>query len=359
MAIDNLLTTLGRLTGEPVVITKRDVFDDSPLVARAGGTSVGSGRPLRLSGVKALNEVLVTQTALLGELAAARVFSFDSVGDLLADPPDGKLAVVQGVVFVSYRGRWIAENTPLFFDFSVNAARMYKNQAGHLVLESSVQTNSVGNYNGGGTGNKPIAGLKPRFTDLENLPVADLPRLWAEVAIHTPDMCGLSYNAFLDLEGGGDPGDVVVVVVTSTLGGVTDKYGRSGSAASITDFDIGAFAVRSGTTGNTRVVAGQSLNNGFYVVGNLPSYGGALPWTSNPVSLDVLLSGGTMPLTGETFVGGFPNAEFVGAGYVSLDGGMPKGTPVTPLTAQIGDSANNRRVVTEITSLVVGDEVLV
>lgn len=259
-----------------------------------------------------------------------------------------------------------------FFDFSVNSARTYLNQHGHLLLESSVgpltasgvpSPNQAGNYNGGGRGNKAIAGVDRAG----GVAVSLLPRLQAEVVHNATDELGLSYNIFVDLQGNGDPADVVVLDPTSTLNGVTDKYGKSGAAASITDFDITDFALLPNTTGNAYVSGGQSLNNAFYVIGNLPSYGGALAWFDNPVNLDILLNGGTMPLTGEVFVGGFPNAVLVscaapdlsGAAIcVQTDGGMPKGTPVTAITLQIGGSGNNLRVVTEITDLTVGTEVL-
>lgn len=255
--------------------------------------------------------------------------------------------------------RPVALRGPRFSDFSVNAARAYTNQDDHLVLESSISTNSAGNFNGGGTGNKPIVGVRPVTVQLEDIPVADFPRLQLEVLIHTTDERGVSYNAFVDLVGNGNPADIVVVVITSTLNGVVDKYGRTSGAATITDFDISSFAVRTDTQGNAFVSGGQSLDNAFYVVGNLPSYTGALPWFSNPVNLDILLSGGVMPLTGEVFVGGFPDAVLVGSGYVATDGGLPNGTPVTPLVAQIADSGNNLRLVTEITDWILGAEVLI
>lgn len=241
-----------------------------------------------------------------------------------------------------------------FFDFCVNRARVYVNASGHLVLESSVAANSAGNFNGGGTGNKPIVGVDRS----SGIPIAQLPRLLAEVALRTTDKLGLSYNVFVDLAGDGN-GPFVVVDLTSTLNSVVDKYGETGAAASLTDFDITNFALLGDTTGNAFVSGGQSLNNAFYVVNNLPTYGGALAWFSNPVNLDILLNGGVMPLTGEIFVGGFPNAKLVATGYVSDDGGMPKGTPVTPITLQIGGSSNNLRVVTEITSFQLGEEIFI
>jgi len=253
--------------------------------------------------------------------------------------------------------------SPLVYDFSVNSARAYVNMHGHILLESSIQTNSAGNFNGGGTGNKPIGGVDL----LGGLPFNQLPRLLAEVKINTTDELGLSYNIFVDLLGNGDPADVAVIDVTNTLNSVVDKYAKSGAEASVTDFDVNQFTI------NAPGSSIADMDNVFYIVGmgggpTSAFYTGGTVWFENPINLAIFESGGTMPVTGESFSGGFPNAKLVACAAPDLsgaaiciptDGGMPHGTPVTPITLQIGGSSNNARVVTEITELKIGDEVIV
>lgn len=259
-------------------------------------------------------------------------------------------------------------SVPLFVDYSVNGARTYQNQDKHLILESNIRTNTAGNFVGGGVGNKPIAGLN--LPELDGLPIAQLPRLRATVRLNTSSVApkgirGLSYNVFVDLQGNGNPADVGVMSVTSTLNGVVDALGKTGAEASMNDFDIGAFATRADLLGNAWTGGGQSMDNAFYVVNGVPGgpVGTGGLWTGIPMSLDVLLNGGIMPLTGAVFATPFPNAKLVGVGalanYVSTDGGMPAGTPVVPVTLQIGDSSLNLRGVTEVTSFTVGSQVLI
>lgn len=252
------------------------------------------------------------------------------------------------------------------FDLSVNRSRVYVNHLEELVLlAEKCTTNDSGNFNGGGTGNKPIAGL----VGFEGLSLSDFPTLDLEVSLRTEDtgtdadetQNGVSFNALLDLSGTG-AGPIAVVVITNTLNAVVDKYGKTSSAASITDFDINAYS-DSGTV--------PTMENVFYIVGSptlqagLPSYNlgsssGGDAWHKNPLNLDAILYGTTMPVTGATFSTGYPNAKLVSAmpsQLISTDGGHPAGTLLSALTAQTGGSGNTLRSVTAITELAIDGEV--
>jgi len=270
---------------------------------------------------------------------SALTAEFEDVRDSL----DAAFALVQ---------RDILYGASLFSDLSVNHARAFINHDMELVLIADKATNVAGNFNGGGTGNKPICGL----AGYEGKAIADFPVIDLEAEIRTldsdPDQMelGISFNALVDLSGTG-VGPNVVMVVTRTLGtgwASPDKYGKTGAAASITEFDIGAYS-DSGTTG--------TLVNSFYIVGQLPSYSGSLTtnqWNLNPINLDILLNGGTMPVTGEPFTGGYPNAKLVtcdGNQCISTDGGLPAAVKMSSIFAQCGGSGNALRSVTAITQL--------
>ncbi|TAL40470.1 MAG: hypothetical protein EPN91_13145 [Salinibacterium sp.] len=272
-----------------------------------------------------------------------------------------------------------ADQYALFKDYSVNGAKAWMNQLGRLILESNIRTNTAGNFNGGGTGNKPIAGLN--LPELDGLPIAELPRLQASVALNTSAVApkgqrGLSYNVFVDLEGNGNPADVVIMDITATLNAALDN-GLSGVAASVTDFDIAAFASGlppgTGRSYNTGPAGVDAMDNAFYIIyAAVPAppvstfYTGGpgypVAWPNNPINLDMILNGGVMPTTGQVFAAK-PNARLVGAGalsnYIATDGGMPAGIPVTPVTLQIGDSSLSLRCVSELTRFIVGSKTLI
>jgi hypothetical protein len=221
-----------------------------------------------------------------------------------------------------------------FVDHSVNLAKTFIDHEGSLVLESSYANPSLaGNFNGGGTGSKPIASIG----GFDGLPLSGFPVIDSEVELRTDetvtdpeeDALGVSYNCLVDLAASGVGfGPFIVCSITATLNGVVDKYAETGASASITDFNI-----------NTVTVADKLL----YVVGNLPNYTGALAWAANPIDLATIISGGV------DYTGSYPDAVLVS--MISQDGGHPAGTKLAAIQAQLGDSGNDYRVVTAITEL--------
>jgi hypothetical protein len=246
---------------------------------------------------------------------------------------------------------WVTDDA---MDMSVNMARTNYNWAGELTFVADKKNTSQvsGNFNGGGTGNKPIRGI-PGYEGvaISNFPVIDL-----EAELRTADdsdeqKLGISFNAIVDLEGSGT-GPFVIMVVTNTLNSRIDKYGESGASASLTDFDISNY-----NDGGTLA----TMDNVFYIVGNLPgsgtgnaSPGGNPSWTSNPVNLDVFINGGAMPITGLVNSDPYPNAvicDAFGDDCISTDGGHPVGIKLTGITVQTGGSGNSKRSVTAITQM--------
>jgi hypothetical protein len=246
-------------------------------------------------------------------------------------------------------------------DLSVNMAKAYINSHSELILECDKKhTGQVsGNFNGGGSGNKPLFML-PGY---EGRAMADFPVLDLLTELRTIDdtdeqKLGVSFNALIDLAGDGSAG-IAVMVITNTLsaGGGDAPGGEVGASASIHTFDIGAYS-DSGTT--------ASMINEFFIVGNLPGTGtgnaapgGNPSWTSNPINLDILLNGGTMPVTGNTFSPAYPSAKLVACmtgECISDDGGLPVGARLNALWAQLGGSGNAKRAVTAITSFLVDGE---
>jgi hypothetical protein len=241
-------------------------------------------------------------------------------------------------------------------DASVNQAKTFINHKGELIFQTDKKNTGqvAGNFNGGGTGNKPIA-LLPGF---EGVSMANFPVIGGNVELRTTDdadekKLGVSYNGIIDLAGDGN-GPFVVMVITNTLsaGGGDAPNGESGASASIHDFDINQYSDDGSAPG---------MKNEFFIVLNLPgtgtgnaSPGGNPSWPGNPINLDILLNGGTMPVTGRTFDPAYPNAKLVACNTEDLladDGGHPAGRLLAGLMAQAGDSANSLRSVTALTQL--------
>lgn len=228
----------------------------------------------------------------------------------------------------------LEEQAQILVDHSVNHA-FVKMQNKELIFQANKATNTAGNFNGGGTGNKPICSI----FGYEDLPLAQLPVIKCETEIRTKatgtdadeTQLGVSFNILVDLLGDGSI--VKVITATNTLGGAFDKYGNTGAKASKTDFDIN--------------------NDTFHVVGNLPNYTGALPWTSNAISINTLLNGdGDVEYTGS-----YPDAKIVSV--VSSDGGHPSGVKLAGLSAQVGDSGTALKAVTAMSELTIGDKRIV
>ncbi len=240
-------------------------------------------------------------------------------------------------------------------DYSVNKAKTFINYLKELVLQVDLGTSPAGNYYGGGVGSKPIAGI-PGW---EGILVSDIPQIRADTTLRTLTTAntlglGLSFNAFLDLAGDGS-GPIVNMVITNTLvdetgAGVVDNKGFSGQEASVYDFDILDF-IPGNFTPSTRT------RSRFYISNDLPGAVGTVAggWTQNPMTLDILLTGGAYPRGGTQTIA-YPNARLiacVGAGScVNTDGGLPKGTLLPAIIAQTGNSANALRSVTHVSMLV-------
>jgi hypothetical protein len=232
-----------------------------------------------------------------------------------------------------------------FSDHSVNNSRTKLGANRELVLRTDEVGKSApaGDFVGGGTGNKPIAGILC-FQKYAGVPLGQVKlKIDSDVEIRTDeatnptteDDLGISYNLMIDLHGDGGS-ELAIVTITRTLGAVggPDKYGvPPGAGASVTDFDIKAPA------------------NQMYVVLNLPSYTGPLSWPSNPITLENILVGGP------DYSHGYPNAKLFSG--QSTDGGHPRYEHMAALTAQIGGSGNDKRSNTAITRLVVNGKKII
>jgi len=76
--------------------------------------------------------------------------------------------------------------TPPFQELSVNNAQHYIDAQGKLNFYTYVRTNQAGNFNGGGTGNKMICGLKGYNNGSEGVPLVDFPAIEIEATIMQP-----------------------------------------------------------------------------------------------------------------------------------------------------------------------------
>ena len=276
-------------------------------------------------------------------------------------PQPGDVITIGGVPFgvVGPDGGVTTSAGNVFIDHSVNEAWVKPSVGGGIeFIANKLNTGQVaGNFNGGGIGNKPIAGI-PGF---EGLHISELPVIDSEVHICTDsdadeERYGVYYNVLLDL-GGTGVGPYAVMSIAQTLGGRIDKYGETGAPASVTDFDINDFQVLDPSPGG--VDYQNKFNpNYFFIVGNLFTYQAGTnrindSWTSNPIKLDILLNGGTMDNTNAVFVGGFPNCKIhsmICPPEIS-DGGHPAGIKLAGLMAGIGDSATVKRSVTYMSEL--------
>lgn len=251
---------------------------------------------------------------------------------------------------------------PRIFDYSVNSAKVYFDHDGSLIFHADKRNTSQpsGNFNGGGSGNKPMCGI----VGFDGLHISKLAKILAETEIRTANDAdenqqGLSFNVLIDLLGLGNIADLKILNITNTLNLVTDKYGNQGAKASVTEFDINAFEVLPNYTTGEKA---PYLKNHFYIVGGLSTYVNGTnfrtastidnSWPGIPMSLDVLLNGGTMPLTGAQFTSGYPNCKMIG--IISNDGGHPAGVKLPSLIAQIGGSGQALKAITAVTELSIG-----
>lgn len=260
-----------------------------------------------------------------------------------------------------------------FADQSVNQSMTKLGIDDELVFLTDKRNTAqvAGNFNGGGTGNKAIAGIK-LYQSVVGKNLADLDFQLAieqEVELRSKDdadekKIGVSYNLLIDLQGNGNVADYKVLNITNSLNGVIDKWGETGASASVDEFNIQRFEVLPGYVSGEKA---KFLKNHFYVVGGLASYvvGTNLrtqsivdnSWPGIPVNLDVLLNGGTMPLTGAQFSFGYPNAKVISV--ISFDGGHPAAEKMAALSAQVGDSSTNLRVITAVTSLKINSQKII
>lgn len=254
--------------------------------------------------------------------------------------------------------------SPLF-DFSVNQSKTYINPDNYLILQAEKKNTGqvAGNFFGGGTGNKPICGIK----GYENIPISLLPIILADIELWSrptgtdadETQHGLAFNVLIDLLGTGVSANYKVISITNTLNSYVDIYSRTGISASVTSFNINDFQVISGYSSGEKT---PFFRNYFYIVGGLTNYVANTnfrtnaiidnTWPGIPMNLDILLNGGTMPLTGAQFTGGYPNCKIIGV--TAFDGGHPANLKLTGLMAQIGDSSLALRTVTAVKSLTVG-----
>lgn len=294
--------------------------------------------------------------------------------DVADDLYDEFIAITNNL-YPDIKVSFIEQVLPKFFDVSVNMGKTYFNYKSQLVLETPKRNTGqvAGNFFGGGTGNKPMFGI----VGWEGKHITELPKLMADVEIWTRATVtdaderqdGLSFNVLIDLNGNNNPADFKVMSITAALNAVTDTYGKFGLSASITDFDIGAFEQLAVARQNGNPPAAYSsgekapfLKNHFYIVGGLSTYviGTNVrnhstidnTWPGIPMSLDVLLNGGTMPMTGAQFTSGYPNCKLVG-GVVSFDGGHPAQIKLPSILGQIGDSSLALRSITCVKTLTI------
>lgn len=219
-----------------------------------------------------------------------------------------------------------------FADHSVNQSKTKLGIDGELVfIADKKNTGQVaGNFNGGGSGNKPIVGIKAAQSLVgKKLSEIDLV-ISQDVELRTEetsgdgdeDRLGVSYNLLVDLEGNGNEADYRVIDITNTLNGFTDKWGETGASASVDDFNI--------------------KDDVFWIVLGLS--GSDFSWTSTQYTLSDV----TTP---------HPNATVISV--VSWDGGHPAGEKMAALTAQTGGSGNSLRMATAITRLEINGKKLI
>lgn len=175
------------------------------------------------------------------------------------------------------------------FDQSINQARAYLDSNNQLIIENKISTNPAGGFNGGGTGNKVVAGMLAPF---ENLGLGSLPDIElifeAVSSASLTDNNNLYFNAIVDLGNGtqtvlffgalnGNPAlnmvrqtnisgliyknefSISIDNVTSlvTIPGVTQTVAGSGQAARYTVADILAIYP------NAKLVRSMTLDGGL------------------------------------------------------------------------------------------------
>lgn len=212
-------------------------------------------------------------------------------------------------------------------DHSVNAAKVHINND-VLSLECSIRTNTAGNFNGGGTGNKAIASL---FSTIDNTLLSNFPTLEYKFQLPVGSTLANAHayiNVIVDINGNGSSYKIMALMFKGDTAPLDNTETR---------IDLGS--------GKYHVSFNKAINNvgvvGAPLAGVIPVVG------------DDIVAWGLRRYTISSIIAAYPNAKIVSA--ISGDGGMPKFTKTASILLCHGDSATNSRQYVEISEVKVND----
>jgi len=251
-------------------------------------------------------------------------------------------------------GNWVS-STPLISrvqNCSVNFAETYIDIEGKLNFFNYIRTNTAGNFNGGGTGNKMICGLKNTNNGITGVPLASIPSFECEATIRQPVIPTAGSHEYLNVLATLDVPRVMSFEST------TSSPDSTISNLPFGDTTFGAYSLQrtliSGTTFKyemnpatsavkvvvqgqpVNVVAGAILGVHYVVQAGAPATNSVSYW------LYVCYSMASLQLL-------FPLA--VVADAVSTDGGMPKSKLCNGMMIITGDSATSTYIATKVNYL--------
>lgn len=225
-----------------------------------------------------------------------------------------------------------------FVDLSVNRAGIYFDANQKLNFYNYIRTNTAGNFNGGGLGNKMLCGIK----GYDQTPISSLPVVKFEFETRQPAVPTAASMPYL--QGIADFDIQRIVSFDSSL----NAGGPTGSNAAFSDSSLCSYSMRrvlvSGTTFTgevdvsqhcmyvvvtglaTNVLPGAVQNVHYTVQAGAPAVNAANYWqfvTYNVAAVQTL----------------YPNAKFYNS-YVT-DGGAPKSKLMTAIYFGVGDSSTN------------------
>lgn len=229
-----------------------------------------------------------------------------------------------------------------FVDLSVNNASIYFDANLKLNFYNYIRTNTAGNFNGGGVGNKMLCGLKGYNNGSTGIALTSMPTIEFEYTTKQPTTPTAAATPYI--QGIADFDVQRIVSFDSALNG----GGPTGSNAAFGDSSLCSYSLKrtliSGTTFKsevdvsqhcmyivvtglaTNVIPGAVQGTHYTVQAGAPAVNASNYWqfvTYNVAAVQAL----------------YPNAKFYDS--IVTDGGAPKSKLMTGLYFGVGDSSTN------------------
>lgn len=215
------------------------------------------------------------------------------------------------------------DNNISIVDQSVNNGSAKVDNIGQLIVRTQQITNTAGNFNGGGTGNKVLGG----FAGFNNVLLKNFPSIsydfYSVDALHANSGAYCYFNALMDLNGNGSDVRVIVFCFNNASPSLI-------TCTRVVNVD-GTISISFNKSVNTVMSVGATIAGVAPVVGTDLD-----PFTARRYLLPDIAAV-------------YPNARLIDA--VHTDGGLPKYVKCKALMFTLSDSSTNAQLYAEVYNL--------